>query len=576
MELPNDLGLIGDNSPLPPQQLEILREIAYRRAMSDKIWFLENFWHVMDPHTMKWVLFKLRDYQLSDAQDFTQDMDEERARRIIGKARQVGETTLLTAAAGHDMLANANHPWLISSQTDEDAKGTLAERLKTPYLMLPEWFKARAPKLTDDNSEQMTFDNGSRVLSVPSTSKAGRGKVVFGVIMDEAAHAEKADDVFTALDPMCYGPLYVLSTGNGMGNFFHKTWVDSDRHDTEWKQTFHAWDVVPGRDEKWYEREKRKYRGREHIFYQEYPANREEMFAKTGMAVLPMDLLREEQEWIDPAFKIDLTMHWQDLENAPHMGPYDESHDELWVWEPPTVERHPEKHYALRDPNYVMFVDISEGLPHGDRSSIVVMNANTMEEAAAYRGWWGIEELAGLVDKIGRWYHMALVVPERNNQGITVINDLRRVHEYPRMYRMTTLATQKQDRTPRFGWITSGASKPKMVYDFIKAIRDGHVALHDVRFLEEAATFIRTPTGGFAASGQNFDDHVIGHLGAWQGVLEVGQYPVVWRDEGVLQPVTWADLDTWEEENERGEDQLARPIGSDGKPERRSFEYVVI
>jgi hypothetical protein len=568
-----DLNILNEGSS---QVIEALRELAFRQALSNKVWFLENFWQVVDPEKMVHVPFKLRDYQLSDMEWIDQSMKERRERHIVGKARQIGLTTEITAAATHDMFANKNHPWVIASQTEDDAKETLLERIKEPYLMLPEWFKAMLASragvkdfLENDTTESMRFANGSRVLSVPSTSRAGRSKVVWGVILDEGAHMENAKEVFTAMDPMCYGPLYLISTGNGMGNYFHSTWVDSDMHDSEWHQHFHPWWVVPGRDQAWYEREKKKYRQEMWRFYQEYPASAEEMFAKTGMTIFPMELLREEQEFMDPVVKVDLDMHWQGFHEAesledlaPMAADGEGAANELWVWEPPMVERDPDKGYALRPPNYVIFADIAEGLTHNDRSSITVFNANTFEEAAAYRGWWPIEDLGELLNYLGRWYHNALIVPERNNQGILPIEQLRKDYEYPRLHRMGTLASiPTGDKTPRYGWSTNKATKPKMVHEFIKALRDGTILLHDVRFLEEAATFIRHDNGSFAASKGNYDDHVISHLGAWQGVLAVEHYPVVWRDDEGIRPVTWGEMMEWDDEEPL--DPLSIPLGTE-------------
>jgi hypothetical protein len=192
-------------------------------------------------------------------------------------------------------------------------------------------------------------------------------------------------------------------------------------------------------------------------------------------------------------------------------------------------------------PNYVVAVDVAEGLPHGDRSSIVVVNANTMEEAATYRGYWEVEELGELVEWIARGYHEALILVERNNHGMLPLDYLRR-HQYPRLYRMASLAAiQINDRTPRFGWITTGGSKPKLVVDLIKAIKDGQFAIHDDRFLQEAQTFISNGKGGYGASPGGWDDHVISHGIAWQGVMEVGQYPITWYDDSP-QRVTFATL----------------------------------
>jgi hypothetical protein len=84
------------------------------------------------------------------------------------------------------------------------------------------------------------------------------------------------------------------------------------------------------------------------------------------------------------------------------------------------------------------------------------------------------------------------------------------------------------DRTPRYGWMTSRTTKPKMVHDFLHALRTGEALVHDVRWVQQASTYIADGRGGFEAAAQNRDDLMTAVLGGWQGVLEVGQYPVVW------------------------------------------------
>jgi hypothetical protein len=587
-ELPDDfdLQLIGDDSRLPSGELSVLRELAFRRAARDPIWFLESFWHVMDPDTFEWVLFKLRDYQVDDAHWIASLLKKKRARAVTGKARQVGQTTIATSLAFHDTYFMRNHPWLIASQGESEAIGTLAERVKEPYNRLPIWFRERGPDLLDQNSERMTFDNGSSILSIPATGKAGRSKTVYGVLMDEAAFVEDANGLFAALDPLCYGPMFVFSTGNGMGNFFHAKWVDAQLPDSEWEWRFRPWYVVPGRGplrkteegqvtSAWYERERRKYRSNPWQFYQEHPSSPEEMFAKTGRAALPMDLLRDEQCFCAPKWKVNLDLGW-DEKNADWRVyvEMDEADDELWVWEKPMVERDPQTGRLLRPPNYVIAADIAEGLEHGDRTSITVWNANTLECVATYRGHWPIEDLGELLNRIGRWYHDALLLPERNNQGILPIDHLRRHHEYPRMYRIGPLAAiPSGDKTRRYGWVTNKATKPLIVHEFTKALRDGEMLLHDQRFLEEAATFIADGKGGFSASGSNFDDHIMGHLIGWKGVLEVGQYPIVWEDHST-RPITFGDVMGLGEEDDTPH-PMAVPIG--GSPVRegtKSWTWV--
>lgn len=550
-QLPPDFSpaLVADDSDLPPDALAALRELVWRKAASDRIWFLENFWHIIDPESFQWTLFDLRDYQHEDVLWISKAADRaDRDRLLVLKARQIGWTTAAAAIAFHDAFFNERHPWLIASQGEDEAKDTLDTKIKQPYHMLPLWLRERGPRITDQNSERVTFENQSVITSIPSTARAGRSKAVFGVLLDEFAFAANAEEMISALDPLCYGPLIVFSTAFGMGNAFHSLWQEAQRHDSEWVARFRPWHVVPGRDDAWYAREKRKYRGREHLFYQEYPETPEEAFAKTGRTVLPMVLLRDEQDWLEPNWRVDLQeIDWTEPsflndppDSWPSLPPDVEADHELWIWEPPLVDRD-DQGRLLRTPNYVISADVAEGLDHGDRTSVWVWDANSLEAVATYRGHWPVEDLGELLEYLGYSYHTALLIPERNNHGILPLDYLRRA-QYPRLYRMGPMAQQiRGDRTPRYGWHTNKASKPKMVNDFIKALRDGAVAIHDSRFLQEAAVFVADGKGAYAAVPGYHDDHIVGCLIGFQGCMDVGKYPTVYYDDTPFR-LTWGDI----------------------------------
>lgn len=533
-----DVSTVDDSSALPKVLLDALREGVWRKCVAQPIWFLQNFWSVMNMDTFEWEIFRLREYQIEDAEWFLEAMRGKRQRRDVLKARQIGWTTIAAGLAGHDIFFQKNHPWLITSQTEGDAQGTLTQRIKTPYNRLPQWMRERGPKLTSDNMEVMEFDNGSSVLSIPATSKAGRSKAVYGVLMDEAAFADAAEEMFGALDPLCYGPMFVFSTANGMGNFFHQTWVESMRSDSAWDGRFRPWNVVPDRDQEWYDTEYRKYRGKEWLFYQENPSTPEEAFAKTGRTVFNITNLQEDMDFCDPEYRFDLVLDPEFDRPEPVEGQdFDQS---LHVWELPYVEKDKQGR-VLQDPNYVIGIDIAEGLEHADRTSIDVYNANTGHQAASYLGYYPVEDLGELVARIGYFYHTALLLPERNNAGILPIVDLQRAR-YPRLWRMGALASiPRGDKTPRYGWNTNKATKPKAVNELIRETSNRTVVIHDSRFLVEANTFIHDGRGGMAAASGQHDDKVMSTIIAIQGVLGVGAYPVVWYSEDI-QPVTMGDI----------------------------------
>lgn len=534
---------------------EALQQEAEWRACSRNLrYFLENYWHIQwidERGRMRgWRLFKLRDYQLEDLKLIERALagDEDAQRQVWLKARQIGMTTLLCAAAFWSLYFNPDQPWLITSQTEDDAKDTMNLRIKVPYTKLPQWMRDRGPELLDNNKERMSFKNGSSVLSIPATETAGRSKSSFGWIMDESAHVEDADGLYGGVEPQTYGPIFAVSSANGMGNFFHDKWLDSQRSDHTWIGTFHPWHVVPHRDEKWYNRKKREYRGRLWLFYQEYPATPTEAFAKSGRTALSMDLVND-QPYCEPEARYDVNLIDFESEFVDFLDqaviPADDDRDiELWVWEHPYLLVDEDDGRLLQKPNFVVSVDVAEGLEHGDRSSFVVWDANTLEVVATSLSHIPVEDIGEFAEWLGYWYFTALIMVERNNHGLLPNNYLQNA-QYPRLYRMEKFAQRREGKTgkyqPRYGWHTNKASKPKMINDFNKALRDDVLRVYDERFRQEAATFISDGKGGYEASSGNHDDHLIAHLIGYQGCINIGEYPIVWEnpDPG---PTTWGDV----------------------------------
>ena len=95
--------------------------------------------------------------------------------------------------------------------------------------------------------------------------------------------------------------------------------------------------------------------------------------------------------------------------------------------------------------------DSSEGLEHGDFSTIVVADADTGERVATMRNRLSIHYLGPVLEVLGYWYHTALIIVERNASGLVPLEYLRQVG-YPRMYRQMDIAQiQLADRTPATG-----------------------------------------------------------------------------------------------------------------------------
>lgn len=526
---------------------ELKRELEFRRSQEQVKWFLEKFYHIPVIGTGP-ALFELRDYQ-SEIIDVIETAD-----LIVSlKARQIGMTTVTVGYAVWDAMFHDNHPWLLVSKNEGGAKKML-ERAAYGYDRLPAWLKQRLPQITSRTQTVLEFDNGSRIEAVPSVSSTGRGDSVFGVILDEFAFMEYSSEVFAALEPLVYGKMIIISTANGMGDRFHEIWLESQKSDSPWHGIFYAWDVVPSRDQDWYDRKLLSFRGQEWYFYQEYPADPEEAFAKSGRTVFGPGVL-EYLDWQEPVkfFEWDGDGGFHETSNPSAYA--------LKVWAEPFVERDPEFGYVTQQPNYVIGVDVAEGLEHGDFTVVKVFDANTDTEVAVLHALFPLEDLDDFLYDLGQWYFWALIAVERNNQGIAVLVGLQKAR-YPRLYRSMSLARRQNTRSLDIGWVTSKQSKPKMITDFIAALRKQEPMLYDEAFLEESHTFVMDGKGSYAATPGKHDDNIMATLIAWQGVMEVGKYPHVWKDLRA-KPLTFAEFFSLSEPKNKKGHPLDRPLGRD-------------
>lgn len=509
------------------------REILWRGFRRDPKIFMEAAWKIRVPRKRPEVI------KLWTPQQQVIDWYEEGHDRYVSlKARQLGWTTITTAWAFYTGFFNEFTPWLFISHNEDYAKKNLGF-VKFGYANLPEWVKERGPELKGNTTEIMEWDNGSRIESIPATGSSGRGDAVFGVMWDETAFAPNPDEQFAAIEPLVYGPLIMLSTANGYGNLFEQTYMDSKKPGSVWKSMFIPWSGRPDRDQEWYDRKARQARakGQEWILHQEYPRNDMEAFAKSGRNPIEYELI-ERQIWEEPSKRL----YWDGAEFV-EFEEYDPDHPcILDIWEEPTVERDEEFGYALRQPNYVLFADIAEGLAHGDASAVAIYNANTRECAASLQTRMPAEMMPEIIDWLGRFYYMALVAVERNKDGWGILHYINTVLHYPRLYTMPRLANRKGGHVDSLGWHTNVSTKPKMVRDFARALRESDIMPLDPKLRAELMTFVQHENGSYGASAGNNDDMVIAHMGALQVMDDAGRFPVVYQDRK-NRPMTMAELD---------------------------------
>ena len=121
-------------------------------------------------------------------------------------------------------------------------------------------------------------------------------------------------------------------------------------------------------------------------------------------------------------------------------------------------------------------------------------------QCAELRGHLTPEELAARVAMLARQYNKALVAVERNNHGHEVLAILALIHaDVPRVPR----------RKVQAGWLTSAASRPRMLQNLAAVLAAAPLLFNSSRLLEECKTFVRRPDGTTAAANGAHDDTVM-------------------------------------------------------------------
>jgi hypothetical protein len=127
----------------------------------------------------------------------------------------------------------------------------------------------------------------------------------------------------------------------------------------------------------------------------------------------------------------------------------------------------------------------------------------------------GIEpkELAGMLNTWGRRFAsqggtLALLVPEKNAHGITVIRHLRDDHGYPMsgIYQRATQDTASKEASEKLGWYTSAESKPLLLdlgRVILNAARDGQAGVPSASAIRDAFGVRRDDKGKVDLNGRD-------------------------------------------------------------------------
>ena len=225
---------------------ETLKEIV--RSGKDPNYFINNYAKIS--HPLKGLIpFKMFDYQ----EDLIKDFNDHRF-NIILKARQLGISTITAAYVVWLMMYHRDKNILVIA-TKFGTAANLVKKVKQIIKNLPSWMQIAT--ISVDNRTSFELSNGSQIKASSTSGDAGRSEALSLLVIDEAAHVEGLDELWTGLYPTLStgGRCIALSTPNGVGNWFHKTFVESEEKTNKFNNVVLPWDVHPDRDISWFDEE---------------------------------------------------------------------------------------------------------------------------------------------------------------------------------------------------------------------------------------------------------------------------------------------------------------------------------
>lgn len=418
---------------------------------------------------------------------------------IILKARQLGFSVALSAWLYHYAIT---HPGVTVALIgyNREMTGELLENVKILHSTTPEKFR---PLVENDSKHEFTFPKTkSKLVCLPSSKNVGRGYRINACLITELAFWDDADEKMTSLlnciPPEENSRIIIESTPNGMGNLYHRTWVD-DSNGYEKKKYMWWWEYNKQQIE-----EVRQRKNDPMAFAQEYEC----AFLASGMSVFDQEAIERQRKNI---------LRVGEIRKGTDFKVYEK--DTLRVYREPEAGK-----------LYVCGVDVSAGVEGGDYSVAVIFDRKTGEEVAFYRGLIHPDRLSHKLNEWGHWYNKAYMVIEINNHGLTTVTGLRNLI-YPSLYfRPGKIDTISSQMTEKIGWQTNVKTKPILIDEFNKAIRDDELIIHSKEILDEMTVLVYDENNNIKTQSGFHDDTVFASAIAFQGFKMLYDKPLTQID----------------------------------------------
>ncbi len=452
---------------------DVIKE-EYTKCAKDPIYFMKKYVKIQHPTrgTLPFLTYPFQDKALSDFVHHNQN--------IILKSRQMGITTLVSGYAIWLMTFHTDKQILCLSITQETSKA-IVTKVRFANDNLPSWLKVPA---VEDNRLSLKLKNGSEIKAASSAGTSGRSSALSLLVVDEAAFIDNIEEIWLSAQYTLStgGKAIILSTPNGVGNWFHKMWKESEAGLNGMNRISLPWNLHPERDQKWRD-EQTKLSG-ERGAAQECDCE----FSTSGNTVIDIPTI----EWYQK------THGCEPIEKRGIDKGY-------WIFKYPEAGK-----------SYMVAADVARG-DAADFSAAQILEIETMEQVAEYKGKLPTKEYARALMTMATEYNKALLVIENANVGWAVIQEVLDSNydnlfyssadlQYVDVENQMTNKLNSEEKKMTPGFTTSNKTRPLVISKLESYFRNKEVIIHSNRVLDELQVFIWR-TGAVSARAEAMDGY---------------------------------------------------------------------
>ena len=455
----------------------------YKKCAVDPIHFMKKYCMIQHPVRGK-IPFHLFPFQEKTLTQFAGNRFN-----IVLKSRQTGISTLSAGYALWKMIFNTDFNVLVIA-TKQDVAKNLVTKVRVMHELLPGWLKGGS---LEDNKLSLKLQNGSQIKAIASSPDAGRSEALSLLIFDEAAFIDDIDDIWVAAQSTLStgGSCIALSTPNGVGNWFHQTWLGAEESRNPFNTIRLHWTVHPERDQTWRDQQQ------------------ELLGAKKAAQECDCDFVSSGETVVDP----ELLMFYKEtyckdpIEKTGFDG-------NLWRWE-----------YPAANGSYMVVADVARG-DGSDYSACHVIDVTNATQVAEYKGKVDTKDFGNFLTSLATEYNNALLVVENSNVGWACIQQIID-RGYPNLFYMSNdlkyIDVEKQisnkfyrdERQMVAGFSTTSKTRPLIISALDTYMNDKDIIIRSQRLIDELFTFIWYNGRAEAMKGYNDDLTMALAIGLW-------------------------------------------------------------